>query len=110
MLAFGLAWQGWIKLNKEHLILGSDVRDVEHQKHRWLSENPGVRIMKEDMKPEPATLLTRIGGKRVPRFSLMLHYEEMAGQQHAASSLAALPQTKKQGEQSGRERHSQGPN
>jgi hypothetical protein len=73
-------------------------------------KTPGVRIMKEDVKPEPATLLTRIGGKRVPRFSLMLHYEEIAGQQHAASSPTALPLTNKQGEQSGGERHSHGPN
>jgi hypothetical protein len=76
-------------LLKEHLILGSDLRDVEHQKQQWLSENPGIRVIAENVRREPPTLLTRVGGKRVPRFSLLLHFEEVARQQHAASSPAA---------------------
>lgn len=81
--------RGWIKLLKEHLILGRDLRVIEHQKQQWLSENPGVRVIAENVRREPRTLLTRIGGKRVPRFSLLLHFGEIAGQQHAASSPAA---------------------
>jgi hypothetical protein len=66
------------KAVKEYLILGADERDVETQRDRWLSENPGIRLIKADsVKREPPSLLTRIGGKRVPRFSILVRYEEV---------------------------------
>ncbi len=62
---------------KEHVILGTDVRDIQVQKDRWLGENPNIKIIETgDIKREPASLLIRFGGKRVPRFSMFLRYRE----------------------------------
>jgi hypothetical protein len=62
---------------KEYLILGTDARDIEEQKQRWLVENPQIEVIGSgDVRPEPASLLIRLGGKRVPRFSVLLQYRE----------------------------------
>jgi hypothetical protein len=62
---------------KQHLILGTDRQDAENQKDLWLSENPQIRVVQiHGVKPEPETLLTRIGRKHVPRVSIMVEYEE----------------------------------
>jgi hypothetical protein len=62
---------------KEHLILGTDRQDAESQKDLWLAENPSIRVVQiHEVKPEPETLLTRIGRKHVPRVSIMVEYEE----------------------------------
>jgi len=64
---------------KEHVILGTDVRDIHAQKDRWLAENPSIKIVETgDIKREPPSLLIRFGGKCVPRFSVLLHYREEA--------------------------------
>ena len=64
---------------KEHVILGTDVRDIHAQKIRWLAENPSFRIIETgDIKREPPSLLIRFGGKCVPRFSVLLRYREEA--------------------------------
>ena len=61
---------------KHYVILGRDSRDVETQRDRWLSENPNVRIVRiHAPKLEPPTLLTRIGGRNVPRISVEFDYE-----------------------------------
>jgi len=62
---------------KEHVILGIDALDIQAQKDQWLVQNPHIRITETcDIKREPPSLLTRFGGKRVPRFSMLLHYRE----------------------------------
>jgi hypothetical protein len=62
---------------KEHFILGIDALDIQAQKDRWLAENPHVRITETSgIKPEPPSLLVRFGGKGVPRFSMLLRYQE----------------------------------
>jgi hypothetical protein len=62
---------------KEHLILGADKQDAEKQRDLWLSRNPAIKVIKiHRVKREPPTLLTRIGGKRVPRVSIVVEYEE----------------------------------
>jgi len=64
-------------LLKEHVILGIDALDIQTQKDRWLAENPRFRITEtSDIKPEPPSLLIRLGGKSVPRFSMLLRYRE----------------------------------
>jgi len=64
---------------KEHVILGTDVRDIHAQKDRWLAENPSIKIIEDgDIEREPQSLLIRFGGKCVPRFSLLLRYREEA--------------------------------
>jgi hypothetical protein len=62
---------------KEHLILGTDKLDAEKQRDLWLSQNPAIKVIKiHRVKPEQPTLLTRIGGKHVPRVSIVVEYEE----------------------------------
>jgi hypothetical protein len=64
-------------LVKEHLILGTDKQDVEKQRDLWLSQNPALTVVRmHPVKPEPPTLLTRIGSKHVPRVSITVEYEE----------------------------------
>ena len=62
---------------KEHIVLGTDKRDVEAQRDRWLSENPEIKVLQvHKPRREPHNLLTRLGGKNVPRFSITVEYEE----------------------------------
>jgi hypothetical protein len=62
---------------KEHLILGIDKWDAENQRDLWLSHNPAIKVVKiHPVKREPQNLLTRIGGKNVPRVSILVEYEE----------------------------------
>ncbi len=64
-------------LVKEHLILGTDKQDAEKQRDLWLSQNPALRVVRmHPVKPEPPTLLTRIGSKHVPRVSITVEYED----------------------------------
>jgi len=64
---------------KEHVILGTDARDIQAQKDHWLAENPSIKIIETgDIKREPSSLLIRFGGKCVPRFSVLLRYREEA--------------------------------
>jgi hypothetical protein len=64
-------------LVKEHLILGKDRRDAEAQRDRWLSENPAIRILRvHPPRRTPPTLLTRLGGRNVPRVFIAVDYEE----------------------------------
>jgi hypothetical protein len=61
----------------QHLILGTDGQDAEKQRDLWLSQNPAIKVVRiHDVRQEPATLLTRIGRKRVPRVSIMVEYEQ----------------------------------
>jgi hypothetical protein len=61
---------------QEHLFLGIDKRDAEAQRDLWLSQNPAIKVIKiHGVKREPPSLLTRIGGKRVPRVSILVEYE-----------------------------------
>jgi hypothetical protein len=77
---------------KEYLILGIDARDVEEQKQRWLTENPQIEIIESgDIRREPSNLLIRLGGKRIPRFSVLLQYRE-ADKARRVSALSAAEQ------------------
>ena len=62
---------------KEHLILGKDRRDAEAQRERWLSENPAIKVLRvHPLRHTPPTLLTRLGGRNVPRVFIAVDYEE----------------------------------
>jgi hypothetical protein len=63
---------------QEHLILGVDERDLQIEKSRWLTENPGVKIVETIIQQEPPSLLARIGGKYVPRLSMLVRYHSEA--------------------------------
>ena len=85
---------------REHVILGTDARDIQAQKHRWLAENPHIKVTETgDIKREPPSLLIRLGGKCVPRFSMLVRYrEEPSGPETTAISIspaAAQSKTKK---------------
>jgi hypothetical protein len=59
---------------QEHLILGVDERDLQIEMCRWLTENPGIEIVETIIQQEPPSLLARIGGKYVPRLSMLVRY------------------------------------
>ena len=61
---------------KQHMILGKDRRDVEAQRDEWLSENPAIKVLRMHRpKREPESLLTLLGGRHVPRVSIIVEYE-----------------------------------
>lgn len=61
---------------KQHMILGKDRRDVEARRDEWLSGNPEIRVLRMHRpKREPESLLTRLGGRDVPRVSITVEYE-----------------------------------
>ena len=63
---------------KQHMILGRDNDDAEASRDRWLSENPSIKVLRVHRpKPEPETWLTRLGGRNVPRVSIIVEYEEL---------------------------------
>jgi hypothetical protein len=62
---------------KEHMILGTDKADAERQLDIWLAENPATKVLQvRQPKREPHNLLTRLGGRNVPRFSITVECEE----------------------------------
>jgi hypothetical protein len=63
-------------MSQKYIILGRDRRDAEAKRDRWLSEHPKVKVLQvHPAKPEPTTLLMRIGGWNVPRVSIEVDYE-----------------------------------
>jgi hypothetical protein len=77
---------------KEHVILGVDARDIQAQKGRWLAENPRIKVTETGgIKREPPSLLVRFGGKRVPRFSILLRYREETDWPEAATGISISP-------------------
>jgi hypothetical protein len=62
---------------KEHIIVGVNEGDVEKQLDLWLLENPAIRALKvHRTRPEPQNLLSSLDGKKIPRFSITVNYEE----------------------------------
>jgi hypothetical protein len=80
---------------QEHLILGVDERDLQIEKSRWLTENPGIKVVETIIQQEPPTLLARIGGKYVPRLSMLVRYHVVM------HSEAALSPSSPSGENTG---------
>lgn len=62
---------------EEHLILGVDERDLQVEKSRWLTDNPGTQVVEIIIRKEPPGILARIGGKYVPRVSMLLRFTIM---------------------------------
>jgi hypothetical protein len=61
---------------KQHMILGKNRRDVEARRDEWISENPHVTVVRMHRpKREPESWLTLLGGRDVPRVSLIVEYE-----------------------------------
>jgi hypothetical protein len=61
---------------KQHMILGKDRRDVEARRDEWLSENPAIKVLRMHRpKREPENFLTMLGGRDVPRVSIIVEYE-----------------------------------
>jgi hypothetical protein len=60
----------------QRIILGKDQQDAEVERDRWLSEHPDIRVVRvHPARLEPQTLLTRIGGRNVPRVAIEVEYE-----------------------------------
>jgi hypothetical protein len=65
---------------KQHIILGTDRRQAEAERDKWLAENPGIRIVRlHPPEREAMSWLSLMGGRDVPRFSIRVEYEEMGG-------------------------------
>lgn len=61
---------------QHRIILGTNQRDVEERRDVWLSENPEIKVVQiHPPRPEPWTLLMRIGGANIPRISIEIEYE-----------------------------------
>ena len=61
---------------KQHMILGKNRRDVEARRDEWISENPHLTVVRVHRpKREPESWLTLLGGRDVPRVSLIVEYE-----------------------------------
>jgi hypothetical protein len=67
-------------LEMQHcIILGRDRKDAEAECGKWLSKNPDIKVVRvHPSAPEPMNWLSLIGGRNVPRFSIMVEYEEVA--------------------------------
>jgi hypothetical protein len=77
---------------KEHVILGANNQDAERQRGIWLAENPAIKVLRvHQPKREPHTLLTRLGGRNVPRFSITVEYGEADVTKECISSRPAPP-------------------
>jgi hypothetical protein len=60
----------------EHFILGKNEDDLIKQREMWVAGNPGVIVIWASApSPEPRTLLVRLGGKNVPKVSMVIEYE-----------------------------------
>ncbi len=63
-------------MRQQQIILGRDKRDAEARRDTWLADHPEIKILRmHEPSSEPQTLLTRIGGRDVPRVSILLEYE-----------------------------------
>ena len=61
---------------KQHMILGKNRRDVEARRDEWISGNPEIRVVRVHRpKREPESWLTLLGGRDVPRGSIIVEYE-----------------------------------
>jgi hypothetical protein len=83
-----------MSVKQERLILGTDRRDVEKQIDLWLAQNPEIKIVKiHELKREPSSLLTFIGGRNVPRVSVAVEYQyhEEATRTDARDSPTVAP-------------------
>jgi hypothetical protein len=65
-----------MNIKQERLILGTDRWDAQKQIDLWLAQNPEIEVIRiHEMKREPSSLLTFIGGKNVPRVSVTVEYQ-----------------------------------
>jgi hypothetical protein len=65
-----------MSVKQERLILGTDRWDAEKQINLWLAQNPEIKIIRiHEMRREPSSLLTFIGGRSVPRVSVTVEYQ-----------------------------------
>jgi hypothetical protein len=61
---------------KQHMILGKNLQDLEARRDEWISENPHITVVRvHPPKREPESWLTLLGGRDVPRVSLIVEYE-----------------------------------
>ena len=61
---------------KQHMILGKNRRDVEARRDEWISGNPEITVVRVHRpKREPESWLTLLGGRDVPRVSIIVEYE-----------------------------------
>src|SRR6266403_961194 len=65
-----------MSVKQERLILGTDRWDAQKQIDLWLAQNPEIKVIRiHEMRREPSSLLTFIGGRSVPRVSVTVEYQ-----------------------------------
>jgi hypothetical protein len=65
-----------MSVKQERLILGTDRWDAEKQVDLWLAQNPEIKVIRiHEVRREPSSLLTFIGGRNVPRVSVTVEYQ-----------------------------------
>src|SRR5664279_6565641 len=75
---------------KQHMILGKNRRDVEARRDEWISENPEFTVVRVHRpKREPESWLTLLGGRDVPRVSVIVEYEVNAAVNDQANTNQA---------------------
>jgi hypothetical protein len=87
---------------EELLILGTDEQDAERQIALWLSQNPAIKVVRiHEIKREPLSLLTLIGGRRVPRVSITVeyHYDDSGAEADVQRSPAVAPTEEHHGDE-----------
>jgi len=83
-----------MSVKQERLILGTDRWDAEKQVDLWLAQNPEIKVVRiHEMRREPSSLLTFIGGSSVPRVSVTVEYQyhEEDARMDASYSPAVAP-------------------
>jgi hypothetical protein len=64
---------------QRYTIMGRDTRHVEAERDRWLLEHPEVVLVREYPPTPERSLLAKIGGKDVPRISIVVEYAYRQG-------------------------------
>jgi hypothetical protein len=76
----------------KYMILGTDNSDVEAELALWLTSHSGITINRVHLpEREPPTLLTRFGGKNVPRVSIQVDYELSEVAEQVKASIDGRP-------------------
>jgi hypothetical protein len=73
-------------LIQEFIILAANEQDLQAEKGHWLAKNSDMKIIETNVGREPSSLLSRIGGKGVPRVSMLIRYEVVRAEAEVSMS------------------------
>ena len=82
----------------QHIILGTNERDAERQKDLWLALHPAIKVLKVHRPERERHLLTRLGGRNIPRVSITVDYEAFDAVADEGSLRLSFPSLEDQGD------------